>query len=381
MTFHLVAPDPEFRAKIAMPISAPVPPGLPDGDVGTAAAPATGPYMISSFSPGKSLVLVRNPHFHEWSRAAQPEGYPDRIVLRVLEESAGPVSVQELGLRKVLNDEVDLVVAYGAFRGSMQELRTRYPEQLHPERGNFMQYMQLNTELAPFDDVRARRALSFAVDRPKMERLWVGSKDALEPSCQLLPPGFPGYSRYCPYTRDMAEARRLVAESGTAGALVTVGVAKAQKAFGNYLADLLESIGYRTEVTIFKSADPYGAAFRRAATLHMVPFGWGPDFPLSSQYLEPVLGCEPPDYDSGAINLGAFCAPGVQKDIDEALALQATEPAAAARLWQQVDHAAIDQAAVLPIGILTEAIMTSSRVGNYQYQPVYGVLLDQLWVQ
>jgi peptide/nickel transport system substrate-binding protein len=338
--------------------------------------------MISSFAPGESLVLVRNPYFREWSRAAQPEGYPDRIVLRVLEESEGPVSVQDVGLRKVLEDEVDLVVAYGSFRGSMQELRTRYPAQLHPERGNYMQYMQLNTELAPFDDVRARRALSFAVDRPRMERLWVGSKDALEPSCQLLPPGFPGYAPYCPYSRDMAEARRLVAESGTTGALVTVGVAKAQKAFGNYLANVLESIGYRAEVTIFKSANAFDGALRQAATLHMVPFGWGPDFPQSSQYLEPVLGCvKSLEDDPGSINLGGFCAPGVQKDIDMALALQATEPAAAARLWQQVDHAAIDLAAVLPIGILTEAIMTSSRVGNYQYQPVYGVLLDQLWVQ
>jgi len=45
--------------------------------------PATGPYTIASYRPRRLLVLVRNPHFREWSKAAQPDGYPDRIVLHL----------------------------------------------------------------------------------------------------------------------------------------------------------------------------------------------------------------------------------------------------------------------------------------------------------
>ena len=112
----------------------------------------------------------------------------------------------------------------------------------------------------------------------------------------------------------------------------------------------------------------------------MVPFGWGPDYPSSSGYLVPILGC-PKAHTGHSVNFGGFCESATETAIQQALALQPTQPAAAARSWQQVDHAAVDLAAVLPIGILVEDAVTSDRVGNYQHQPVYGVLLDQLWVK
>ena len=45
--------------------------------------PATGPYMIASYRPKHLLTLVRNPWFHGWSQAAQPDGYPDEILVGI----------------------------------------------------------------------------------------------------------------------------------------------------------------------------------------------------------------------------------------------------------------------------------------------------------
>ena len=36
--------------------------------------------MVAAFRPKQLLRLVRNKHFHEWSQAAQPDGYPDEMV-------------------------------------------------------------------------------------------------------------------------------------------------------------------------------------------------------------------------------------------------------------------------------------------------------------
>ena len=35
--------------------------------------------MFSSYNPNRQLTMVRNPYFKQWSKAAQPAGYPDRI--------------------------------------------------------------------------------------------------------------------------------------------------------------------------------------------------------------------------------------------------------------------------------------------------------------
>ncbi len=83
VTFHLVAPDPEFLYKLALDFADVVPAGTPPKAAGTHPLPATGPYMIASYRPNHALRLVRNPYFHEWSQAAQPDGYPDQIVFEI----------------------------------------------------------------------------------------------------------------------------------------------------------------------------------------------------------------------------------------------------------------------------------------------------------
>ncbi len=375
VTFHLVAPDPEFLAKLAIPAAGAVPPGTPDHDVGTAAVPGTGPYMVGRFEPERSLELVRNPYFREWSRAARPDGFPDRIVFRVPADDAA----EDTGLEAVLRGDADLVLGFGSFRGRARELRTRFPGQLHQETGRFMQYLQLNTRMPPFDEVLARRALNYAVDRARLEELWGGYGGTLQSSCQLLPPGFPGYSRYCPYTRDLAKARRLVRVSGTSGDRVTLLAAEDDRELGRYLAQVLDDLGYRSHLTVVPEDQRYDAAYRLGATTGIVFYGWGADFPASSGYLADTIGCA--DQHPTTTNTGGFCDPRLEGLIQQALTLQATQPAESARLWQQVDHAGVDLAATLPLGILVEDVVTSERVGNYQHQPAYGVLFDQLWVR
>ena len=83
VTFHLKEPDPDFLQKLAIPFAYVVPKGTPNKDIGTKPLPATGPYMIQEYMPDQRMVFVRNPNFKEWSREAQPDGYPDKIVMKL----------------------------------------------------------------------------------------------------------------------------------------------------------------------------------------------------------------------------------------------------------------------------------------------------------
>jgi ABC-type transport system substrate-binding protein len=41
----------------------------------------------------------------------------------------------------------------------------------------------------------------------------------------------------------------------------------------------------------------------------------------------------------------------------------------------------VDEAPAIPLYTLSRADLVSKRVGNYIYNPEFGVLLDQLWVK
>jgi YVTN family beta-propeller protein len=228
VTFHLVAPDPEFLYKLALDFAYVVPAETPPRETGTHALPATGPYMIASYRSGHFLGLVRNPRFREWSKAAQPDGYPDRIAVEI-------GGTPDEAVDAVIRGHAD---AFSTAQSEtppsavrMVALTTRHASQVHMNPQSATIALFLNTRLAPFDRLDVRRALNYAVDRAAaIEAL--GGPGVAQSTCQVLPPHFPGYRPYCPYSADpsakgswtapdLAKARALVARSGTRGMRIT----------------------------------------------------------------------------------------------------------------------------------------------------------------
>jgi YVTN family beta-propeller protein len=122
ITFRLAQADPDFLYKLALIIASPAPPGTPDRAISRAPfLPGTGPYMISQVRPNKSVTLLRNPYFRQWSYAAQPAGYPD--VIR--QEEVASDSAEESA---VIADRADLTVLFGGD----QSLAVRYPARSTP---------------------------------------------------------------------------------------------------------------------------------------------------------------------------------------------------------------------------------------------------------
>src|SRR6516165_7091368 len=80
LTINLTAPDAELMDQLSLPFAFAVPAGTSPKLTGNNVPPGTGPYMWKSYNPNTQAVLVRNPYFHVWNAAAQPEGYPNEII-------------------------------------------------------------------------------------------------------------------------------------------------------------------------------------------------------------------------------------------------------------------------------------------------------------
>jgi peptide/nickel transport system substrate-binding protein len=374
VTIRLRAPDPDFLNKLAMPWASIVPTGTPAR--GKTPIPGTGPYWIAEYEPGRRLRLVRNRHFRVWSKAAQPEGIPDEILLDTVGDADAGLTAVQRGRADISNVPPD----------RLPEVRTRYASQLHvtPRAGGF--FLALNTKRPPFDEIRARRAVAFAVDRARLVQ-GVGGNDIAATTCQLLPQGLAGYRRYCPHTvrptdggpwagPDLERARDLVAQSGTKGMQVDVlgvGGKGFFPALTTVLHDTLQQLGYRTSLQRKPDLDSYfPAMYAGAARVEAALQGWFIAYPAPGGFLPGLLSCDGAPY--------ACNDPAIDRKIRRVIELETRNPHAANEAWSRLDRDVVDNAFMIPVITVNAIDFVSKRVGNYQRHPVYGILISQLWV-
>ena len=333
--------------------------------------------MIASAS-STEVRLVRNPHFRSWDSQVRPPGYPDEIVWRIGVDPADEVAMVERGEADYMAEQIPA--------DAFAQIETLYAPQLHVA-AQSTTFLFLNTKLAPFGDLDVRRALNFAVDRTAVSELR-GGKGAAVPTCQVLPPNFPGYQPYCPYTRnptpdgrgewsapDLTTARALVAKSGKAATKIVVGPFSPRlNPVAHYVVGLLREIGF-TNVSERDETDNRQVfkAILEDKNVQIGAFEFRPDVAVPDTFMA-AFTCAEPD---GFTN---YCDPGFDALVKEARDLQLTDAASAADRWAAVDRKVTDLALWVPM-VNEGSDFVSARLGNYQYNLSYGILLDQAWVK
>ena len=328
IVFHLERPSSDFLRQLMY--VAPIPRGTPDRDLGTRPVPSTGPYMIESYVPKRALTLVRNPYFDVWSSVARPDGFPDEIELRLGPRDSGVKAVEE-GRADVASAPLEKPEEFAA----LEDFRARFASQSYVHALQATVLLYLNTAHPPFDDVRVRRAVNYAVDRGEIAASY--GRGLNQPTCQLRPPGTVGFQRYCPYTAapsrsgewkapDLTRARALVAASGTRGMRVTVWTypgfwEQAAAASVRALADL----GYRATIRRTKNIETLQARAtdKKTQGLQAGMIGWY-GVPRAASSLLTGLTCSANDW-------SFFCDRKVDARMMRALELEATDQDVAAR--------------------------------------------------
>jgi peptide/nickel transport system substrate-binding protein len=380
VTIHLERPDPDFLYKLALPFAYVVPTGTPIEEQAYTPLPATGPYRFASAGP-EAWVLERNPEFEPWSPAAQPDGFVDRIEWSFGVEPDAAADALVAG-------DLDLS-AEPLPPDVLGEFEAAHPEQVIRVPQLVTLFMGMNLNEPPFDDLRVRQALNFAVDRAEIAAFVEAGLGAV-PTCQVLPPNLPGYEPYCPYTvdpgttwtaPDLHRARELVDASGAAGTEVEVWGPDTPERPGDreiseYFVDLLEELGFHAELHAVPN-------FGRYLRLVLAPdsgkqlfgSGWAADFPSPGGFIDVQFRCGAPGNSAG------LCDDSFDRAIDRAQELQPTDPSGSNALWAELDRRLVDDAVWVPLVNLVGVYPVSARVGNVQINPQWNLLLSRVWVQ
>ena len=384
VVIHLTAPDPEFQYKLAVPHASILPASTPAKDQGTKPIPGTGAYYFASYDPNRALTLKRNPYFKEWSSAAQPQGYPDEITQTFGLTVEDEVTAVENGQADWIFDPLPA--------DRLSEIGTKYASQAHVNPLTAMFYAPMNVNIAPFNNLKAREAVNWAIDRSAMVKIYGGSNLA-SPACTFLPPGFPGHVNFCDYSAsggatwtaaDLAKAKQLVKESGTAGQTVGVVVQSddVNKQLGEYLQSVLTQIGYKAVLKPISPNIQFTYIQNTNNKVQISISSWYQDYPAASDFLHVLLSCA--SFHAGSdssINIAGFCNKGIDTQMDAALTTEQTNMSKADTMWGQVDEAVMKQAPVAPLFTPKLIDFTSSRIGNYEFSKQFYMLVDQLWVK
>ncbi|MCC5979152.1 MAG: hypothetical protein JJU21_13905 [Salinarimonas sp.] len=193
-----------------------------------------GPYRLVDLSIGNYLVLEKvadHPRAH-------PDN-PDEVILRIMPEPEQRVTA-------LLNGEVQVA------QFIPPQLVQRVDQAPHADiawvDAMEIMFLAMNPETPPWDDVRARRAVAYAVNREALVRALLGGQATI-----LNGPAGPGVVGYDPdmptfYDYDPAKARALLEEAGLVGVEIdyyaTIGRYIADRQISEAIVPMLEEAGF-----------------------------------------------------------------------------------------------------------------------------------------
>ncbi len=275
ITIKLTQPRSDFLNILATEFAAFVPSGTPASDQSTKGIPSTGPYMISSYKPNRSFNLVRNPQFKGIPNV--PRGNPDKVAGKIITDLSA-------ALQSVLGGKSDYdMLTLPTDR--LNEVETKYKNQLELYTPANTFYIAMNNRVAPFNNIKVRKAVNYAIDRKAMVQLFGG---LAKPTENLLPPTYPQYKKISAYPHDFAKAQQLVNQSGTKGQTITVwghNTAPSQPVM-NYVASVLTKLGYKTKLKILDHGVYFTTIGNQSNKPQIMYANWYQDYPHPSDWLD-----------------------------------------------------------------------------------------------
>jgi peptide/nickel transport system substrate-binding protein len=367
IVIHLTQPRGTFTNELALLYSALLPGDTPAKNLTDDPPPATGPYAIAKVEPGRGWSYERNPQWAKTNGRLMPDlpsGHVDKIEIELVRNKSTSVNEIERGksewMQSILPADLYSKVK-DRYEGT--QFRVEHPINLY--------YFWMNTRKPPFDDLKVRQAVNYAVDPAALERIYSG---ALAAAHQILPEGMPGHKPFDLYPHDMAKAEALIKEADPSDRDITVWVdseSPNDKA-GAYYQDVLSKLGFNAKLKTI-NADVYFQLISNSSTpdLDTGWTNWFADYPHPNDWFQPQLSGES-IAPIGNTNLANVDDPKLNAKI----ARLASEPLGSKQEdeYAEMDREFMEQAPWAPYGANTVSTFVSSEIDldKVIFNPTFG---------
>lgn len=229
--FKLKKREAPFIANLAMDFAAIVSPtaGEKYGEELTSNPVGTGPFKFVSWIKDDSIVFERNADY--WGG----DVYLDRLILKVIPDATS----RWLALKKGEVDVIDFPSPE-----DLDEIKSTDGIKVIQQEGLNVGYLALNTEKAPYDNVKVRQAMNYAIDRDEIVAGVYGA--AGKPAKNPIPPTMWSYNDDIEaYAYNPEKAKELLAEAGYADGFETeiwaMPVARPYNPNGKKVAEIMQA--------------------------------------------------------------------------------------------------------------------------------------------
>jgi peptide/nickel transport system substrate-binding protein len=370
IVFHLRKPEGDFPYLATATQFAPVPKAKDTGVDYDKHPLSSGPYQIQTFEKKKELVLTRNTH---WSSAVDDLRYacPDKIDVVAGLDAA------------VINQR--LTTGAGQDANAVTTDAAVGPEQLarigsdpalakRVARGEFpsTSYIAFNPKVKPFDDIRVREAISYAVNRTSVVDA-AGGSSVVGPSTTFLPPqpalGYQPYDFFpAGATGNAAKAKELLTAAGYPDGLAVTLFHEADDAdnlgpkVGTALQDALKAAGITVKLNPVDDNSYRDITGKPDTQPGLSLQSWGADWPSGGPFLIPVFDGRQILAGGGNFNLAQYDDPAVNAEIDAIN--QLTDPAEAQKRWGALDAKLGQLALTVPLYHEKDVFLFGKNVKN-----------------
>lgn len=259
---------------------------------------ATGPLVLDQVNGSDSAVLVRNDRY--WG---QPSGAARITVRYVADPQARALAVQA----------GDVQFAEGLPQSQLEQVRSAGAQVVEYPVARTVP-LQLNQSAPPFADIRVRRAVTAAIDRPVLaEQVLAGGA---APASDLFGPAVPWGATTPPPGADVERAKQLLAEAGFGPRnpltvrLWTFPNRPELPTLANAIQAMLSAAGVRVEITVgnYDAQEPEVLAGRYDMFLNSRSYL--SDFPDAASTLGSDYTC------GGSYAIDQYCNPAYDALID-----------------------------------------------------------------